>query len=65
MHQIGSFFDLDNKVPPSTFWNANSGRVFMASGLESKGPGFGPRLLKATFDPGLLKNPTQFCQPYL
>jgi len=32
------------------------GRVVMESGWESKGPGFKPRRLQATFDPRLPKN---------
>jgi len=39
----------------TTSWDTNNccDRVVMASGWESQGPGFKPRLLQATFDPEL------------
>jgi len=44
------------------FWWSCHGLVVMASGWESKSPGFNPRHLKATFGPELPKKPSKYSQ---
>jgi len=47
-----------SRLPLGSLW-----QIGISSGWESEGPGFEPRWLQATFDPGLPKKITNDSQP--